>query len=34
MKACRFYGFGDMRLDEIPEPVRQPDHVIAEILYV
>lgn len=34
MKACRFYGFGDMRLDEIPEPIRQPDHVIAEILYV
>ena len=34
MKACLFYGFGDMRLEDVPEPVCKPGHVIAEILYV
>ncbi len=34
MKAWRFYGFGDMRLDEVPEPAIQPRHVIAEVLCV
>ena len=34
MKAWRFYGFNDMRLDEVPTPVCKPDHVIAEVLCV
>ncbi len=34
MKAWRFYGFGDMRLDDVPEPVCLPGHVIAEPLCV
>ncbi len=34
MKAWRFYGFGDMRLDEVPEPVLKPRHVIVEVLCV
>src|SRR3954454_22739233 len=34
MKAWRFYGFSDMRLDDVPEPVCRPRHVIAEILCV
>src|SRR3954451_7991516 len=34
MKAWRFYGFSDMRLDEVPEPVMKPRHVIAEVLCV
>ena len=34
MKAWRFYGFGDMRLDEVPEPSCRPGHVIAEPLCV
>ena len=34
MKAWRFYGFGDLRLDDVPEPVCQPGHVIAEPLCV
>ena len=34
MKAWRFYGFGDMRLDEVPEPVCGPGHVIAVPLCV
>ena len=34
MKAWRFYGFNDMRLDEVPDPVRREGHVIAEILCV
>lgn len=34
MKAWRFYGFGDMRLDEVPEPACRPGHVIAEPLCV
>lgn len=34
MKAWRFHGFGDMRLDEVPEPVCRPGHVIAEPLCV
>jgi threonine dehydrogenase-like Zn-dependent dehydrogenase len=34
MRAWRFYGFNDLRLDEIPEPVCRPGHVIVEPLYV
>ena len=34
MKAWRFYGFNDMRLDEVPNPVRREGHVLAEILCV
>src|SRR5215472_6150845 len=31
MKAWRFYGFSDMRLDEVPAPACLPGHVIAQI---
>ena len=34
MRAWRFYGFGDMRLDDVPEPVCRPGHVIVEPLCV
>lgn len=34
MKAWRFYGFNDMRLDEIADPAIKPGHVIARILCV
>ena len=34
MKAWRFYGFNDMRLDEIPEPECRPGHVLVEPLCV
>jgi threonine dehydrogenase-like Zn-dependent dehydrogenase len=34
MKAWRFYGFGDMRLDEVPVPALRPGHVLARILCV
>ena len=34
MKAWRFYGFGDFRLDEIPVPAIQPRHVLVEPLCV
>ncbi len=34
MKAWRFYAFGDMRLDDVPEPACRPGHVIAEPLCV
>jgi threonine dehydrogenase-like Zn-dependent dehydrogenase len=34
MKAWRFYGFSDMRLDEVPTPACLPGHVVAEILCV
>ena len=34
MKAWRFYGFGDMRLDDVPEPLCKPGHVVAEPLCV
>lgn len=34
MKAWRFYGFNDMRLDDVPVPQCQPGYVIAEILCV
>jgi len=34
MKAWRFYGFGDMRLDDIPAPVCRPGHVVVEPLCV
>lgn len=32
MKAWRFYDFGDMRLDEVPTPVRpEPLELAAEL---
>lgn len=34
MKAWRFYNFGDMRLDDVPEPECPPGHVIAQPLCV
>ena len=34
MKAWRFHGFGDMRLDDVPEPVCSPGHVVVEPLCV
>jgi threonine dehydrogenase-like Zn-dependent dehydrogenase len=34
MKAWRFYGFNDMRLDEVPEPMCLPGHVLVEPLCV
>ena len=34
MKSWRFYGFGDMRLDDIPPPKCKPGHVIVEPLVV
>jgi len=34
LKAWRFYGFSDMRLDDIPVPELKPGHVLAEILCV
>ena len=30
MKAWRFHAFGDMRLDEVPEPICGPGHVLVE----
>jgi threonine dehydrogenase-like Zn-dependent dehydrogenase len=34
MKAWRFHGFSDMRLDEVPDPVCTPGHVLVEPLCV
>lgn len=34
MKAWRFYGFGDMRLDKVAEPECLPRHVVVEPLCV
>src|SRR3954451_14705611 len=34
MKAWRFYAFGDMRLDEVPEAALRPGHVLVEPLCV
>src|SRR5437899_12585043 len=34
MRAWRFYGFGDLRLDDVPEPICRAGHVIVEPLYV
>jgi threonine dehydrogenase-like Zn-dependent dehydrogenase len=34
VKAWRFYGFGDMRLDEVPAPACRPGWVLAEPLCV
>ena len=34
MKAWRFYGFNDMRLDQVPVPEVRPRHVLAEPLCV
>src|SRR5262245_53550470 len=34
MKAWRFYAFGDLRLDDVPEPAVRPSHVIVRPLCV
>jgi threonine dehydrogenase-like Zn-dependent dehydrogenase len=34
MKAWRFYGFGDLRLDEVPAPAVKPGWVLLEPLVV
>ncbi len=34
MKAWRFYGFGDLRLDDVPTPELKPRHVLAQVLVV
>ncbi len=34
MKAWRFYGFNDLRLDEVPRPRPEPHHVLARIRVV
>jgi threonine dehydrogenase-like Zn-dependent dehydrogenase len=34
MKAWRFCGFGDMRLDDVPTPELRPRHVLAQVLCV
>ena len=34
MKAWRFHAFGDLRLDDVPEPVVPPGHVLVEPLCV
>jgi len=34
MKAWRFHGFGDMRLDDVPEPACPPGHALVEPLCV
>jgi threonine dehydrogenase-like Zn-dependent dehydrogenase len=34
MKAWRFHGFNDLRLDDVPEPVCSPGHVLVEPLCV
>jgi threonine dehydrogenase-like Zn-dependent dehydrogenase len=34
MRAWRFYGFGDFRLDEVPVPELLPRHVLVEPLVV
>src|SRR6058998_2650537 len=34
MKAWRFYGFNDLRLDEVPAPECKPCHVVAKIVCV
>src|SRR5258708_16187376 len=34
MKAWRFHGFNDMRLDDIPEPICGPRHVLVEPICV
>jgi threonine dehydrogenase-like Zn-dependent dehydrogenase len=34
MKAWRFHGFNDLRLDDVPEPVCPPGHLLVEPLCV
>jgi threonine dehydrogenase-like Zn-dependent dehydrogenase len=34
MRAWRFYDFGDLRLDEVPDPVCRPGHVIVRPMCV
>ena len=34
MKAWRFHGFNDLRLDDVPEPRCGPGHVLVEPLCV
>ena len=32
MKAVRYYGEGDFRVEEVPEPKRRPDNLVAQVL--
>ncbi|MBS1826344.1 MAG: zinc-binding dehydrogenase [Acidobacteria bacterium] len=34
MKAWRFYGFNDLRMDDVPVPELRPRHVLAQVLVV
>ncbi len=34
MKAWRFHAFGDLRLDDVPEPICGPGHVLVEPICV
>jgi hypothetical protein len=34
MKAARFYGPGDIRIEQIPEPEPQPGHVKVKVCTV
>ena len=34
MRAWRFYGFNDMRLDEVDEAICKPGHVVVEPIVV
>ena len=34
MKAWRFHGFGDMRLEDVPDPICLPGHVVVQPLCV
>lgn len=34
MKAWRVYAFGDMRLDEVPDPILRPGYVLVEVKVV
>jgi threonine dehydrogenase-like Zn-dependent dehydrogenase len=34
VKAWQFYGFGDMRLDDVPEPVCSPGHLLVRPICV
>lgn len=34
MQAWRFYGFGDLRLDEVPDPQLRDGHVVVRVLCV
>ena len=31
MKAARFHGAGDIRIEDIPIPILKPDHVLVDV---